>query len=58
LQINPDDPTALAAAMEQALTDTEWRETTRRAGLERARLFTWEQTASIVLSVYHAVGEN
>lgn len=58
LQINPDDPAALAEALEKALMDETWRAAARLAGLERARLFTWAHTASIVLSVYRAVGED
>jgi len=56
LQINPDNPDEIANAMEKALTDTKWREQTKQAGLERAAIFTWEQTASTALSVYHAIG--
>jgi glycosyltransferase involved in cell wall biosynthesis len=55
LQIEPDDYGALAAAMKQALTDSQWRDTMRQAGLERAKTFTWDKTASIVLSVYEVV---
>lgn len=55
LQVDPDDPAALAAALQRTLTDEPWREDARRAGLARAAGFTWEQTASIALSVYDAV---
>lgn len=55
LQVDPDDPSALAAALEQALTDTTWREKMRISGIERARDFTWDKTASIVRGVYEAV---
>ncbi len=54
-QINPDDPATLARAMHHALTDTAWRDTMRTAGLERAATFTWENTASIALSVYRSI---
>jgi glycosyltransferase involved in cell wall biosynthesis len=54
-QVEPDDHPALAAAMEQALTDTRWRDRMQQAGLERAKTFTWDKTASIVLSVYEVV---
>ncbi len=57
LQVNPDDPGELAAALERALTDEPWRAAQRQAGLERARTFTWERTASTALSVYRAVLE-
>lgn len=55
LKVEPDDHEALAAAMEQALTDSQWRDRMRQAGLERAKTFTWNKTASIVLSVYEVV---
>jgi glycosyltransferase involved in cell wall biosynthesis len=55
LQINPDDTAALSGALEHALTDTQWRESMEKAGLARAKLFTWDKTASIVHSVYEAV---
>lgn len=55
LQIDPDDPTALAAALERALTDSAWREQMREAGIERAKSFTWDKTAVIARGVYEAV---
>ncbi len=56
LQINPDDILALKEAIKKALTDSEWREHNQKLGLERAKLFRWETTAQIALSVYQAVG--
>lgn len=56
LQVNPDDTDDLAQALERALLDADWREAQRAAGLERAKMFTWENTAQIVLSVYRKVG--
>lgn len=55
LQIDPDNIDELAAALEQTLTDTGWRETMRLTGLERAKTFTWDKTASIVASVYETL---
>jgi len=55
LQIDPDDVDALASAIERALTDVTWRTTMQEAGLERAKTFTWDKTASIVLSAYEAI---
>lgn len=52
LQVAPDDPAALAAALCRALTDAPWRAEMRRAGLERAASFTWERTARAALSAY------
>ncbi len=57
LQVEPEDIDRLAAAMQQALHDTQWRENNRAAGLARAKQFTWEHTASITLSVYEQVGQ-
>lgn len=54
-QIDPDDPTTLAAALHHALTDSAWLEANRAAGLQRAAQFTWENTAHTALSVYNAV---
>jgi glycosyltransferase involved in cell wall biosynthesis len=55
LQIDPDDPSALAEALYYTLTNPEWRKTMRSAGLARAATFTWERTAKIVQSVYRSV---
>jgi glycosyltransferase involved in cell wall biosynthesis len=54
-QVNPDDADDIAAAMEQALTDTAWRESMREAGLQRAKTFTWMRTAQIVRAAYESV---
>jgi glycosyltransferase involved in cell wall biosynthesis len=51
--IDPDDPTTLADALNRVLTDSRWVEANRAAGLKRAALFTWENTARIILSVYN-----
>ncbi|MEO8609754.1 MAG: glycosyltransferase family 1 protein [Chloroflexota bacterium] len=55
VQVDPDDYSALATVMQHALTDNEWRDRMRHAGLERARLFTWDKTASIVREIYEVV---
>lgn len=55
LQIEPEDTDAIAAAIEKVLTDTEWRKQNQIAGLARAKTFTWDKTASIVLSVYETL---
>jgi alpha-1,3-rhamnosyl/mannosyltransferase len=55
LQVNPDDPVAWAAALERGLTDAAWRTAMRAAGLERAKQFTWEQTAATVLAAYRTL---
>jgi glycosyltransferase involved in cell wall biosynthesis len=47
--VEPGDPVALAGGIERALSD---RERLVRAGLERARLYSWAETARRTLSVY------
>lgn len=58
LQADPEDTEAWVAAMEKALTDSQWCEHMQQAGLERAQQFTWEKTASVALSVYQATGKS
>jgi glycosyltransferase involved in cell wall biosynthesis len=55
LQFDPDDPAALAAAIQFALDNPAWRESMRQAGITRAATFTWENTAKIAQSVYQCV---
>ena len=52
LLFDPEDPRAIAAAIERLLTDATERERLRAAGLERARGFTWEATARATLASY------
>ena len=47
--VDPGDPAALAAGMERALAE---RERLAAAGLERARMFSWAETARRTLEVY------
>jgi glycosyltransferase involved in cell wall biosynthesis len=47
--VDPGDPVALAGGIERALAD---RERLVRAGLERARLYNWTETARRTLAVY------
>jgi glycosyltransferase involved in cell wall biosynthesis len=47
--VEPGDPAALAAGIEQAIAD---RERLTAAGLARARAFDWEHTARLTLDVY------
>ena len=54
LLIDPDNPEALAAAIEQMLGDPAIWQTCRQRGLERARQFSWEQTARDVRRAYEA----
>lgn len=55
LLVPPGDPDALAAAMTRVLEDVEFAADLRRRGLERAKRFTWEETAAQTLAVYRAV---
>jgi glycosyltransferase involved in cell wall biosynthesis len=48
----PDDSGAWAAALEKLLAQPQVRERWRERGLERARRFSWEQTARKTLRVY------
>jgi GT2 family glycosyltransferase len=52
LLVVPLDVDALAGAMRRVLADDELRRQMRAKGLERARLFTWEETARRTLPVY------
>jgi glycosyltransferase involved in cell wall biosynthesis len=53
VMINPDDPTKIAAGLHQVLTDAGLAGELRRRGLERASLFTWQETARQTLAVYY-----
>lgn len=55
LMIDPDNLTTLTEALDKVLNDSTWREQTEQAALHRAALFTWENTAQIVLDVYQTV---
>lgn len=52
LLIDPDDPESLASAMLTLLNDQALRAAHARRGLERARTFTWAQTARDVRQAY------
>lgn len=52
LLIEPDDPESLASAIARILTEPELWQTLRRRGLDRARQFSWKQTASDVRRAY------
>jgi glycosyltransferase involved in cell wall biosynthesis len=52
LLINPDDPSSLAAAIERMVSDAGLRKLLAQRGLERARLFSWKQTAQAVRRAY------
>ncbi len=52
LLFNPESTEEIAAAMERLLTDGEEAERLRAAGLERARRFTWDETARLTAEAY------
>ena len=52
LLIDPDDAESLAAALERLADDPDLRATCARRGLDRARQFTWTQTARDVRRAY------
>lgn len=56
LLVNPDEPENIAEALEKSLTDSQWREEQSQKAIERAKLFTWENSARIALDVYNLVG--
>lgn len=55
LMVNPLDIEALAAAMQQILSDAALRRQMIARGLLQARRFTWEQAARQLLNVYQQV---
>jgi len=55
LLVDPKDDRAVAQAIESVLTRPEVRDRLRRAGVARARTFTWERCADRTLDVYREV---
>ena len=55
LLVDPEDDRAVAQAIESALTRPDVRDRLRRAGVARARTFTWERCADRTLDVYRDV---
>ncbi len=55
LQVTPEDRAAITQAMRHAISADDWRAQQREAGLRRAALFRWEDTARAALSVYQSV---
>src|SRR5205085_12114988 len=52
LLFDPDDQTAITAALGRLLEDRALAEELGRKGVERARSFTWERTARATLASY------
>jgi glycosyltransferase involved in cell wall biosynthesis len=55
---DPEDPRAIADAVEELLADPRARERLRAAGREQARRFTWSETAAGTLRTYDRVRED
>jgi glycosyltransferase involved in cell wall biosynthesis len=53
LLVDPDDPAALAAAIDRLLRDASWAAKLAERGSDRARAFTWSRTAELTRAVYH-----
>jgi glycosyltransferase involved in cell wall biosynthesis len=52
LMFDPEDPRAIATAVQRVLTDAELADRLRRAGRERAKGFTWAATADGTVQSY------
>ncbi|ABU57169.1 glycosyltransferase family 4 protein [Roseiflexus castenholzii] len=55
LLVDPDDPQALAEAIDRAFADPTLRASLRAAGLARAASFSWHRAAQEILAVYERV---
>ena len=55
IQVDPRSVDALAAALEQVLTDPDERSRLAAAGRMRAAAFSWQRTASMTADVYRSV---
>ncbi|GAB1420753.1 hypothetical protein MASR2M15_08710 [Anaerolineales bacterium] len=52
LTLAPDDIAAWTKALQLAYTSAAWRDESSQLGLERARFFTWENTAKLTVESY------
>lgn len=55
LLVDPTDPTAIGDALLRLEKDSAFRDAQRSYGLERARNFSWEQTARRLLVLYESI---
>jgi glycosyltransferase involved in cell wall biosynthesis len=55
MQVDPNDPERLASALELLALNPEMRADFSARGLERAKLFSWDAAARVMLDVYHQV---
>ena len=52
MTLPPDDAAVWADALEDIVTNKDWRSMASRRGLERAKQFTWQRTAELTLASY------
>jgi len=58
MTLSPDDEAIWTDALKQVYQDSEWRESAREQGIQRAQQFTWERTAQLTIDSYRkALGE-
>jgi len=55
LMVSPHDPQELANAIQRIITEPDLAHNLRQRGLQRVKLFTWEETARQTLTVYQQV---
>ena len=53
--IEPDDPTIMAEAILQVISDRQLRQELIQKGKERAKLYSWERTAKETLKAYRSL---
>jgi glycosyltransferase involved in cell wall biosynthesis len=58
LLVSPTDADALAAAIEGVMEHRSLAEELRRKGLERARQFSWQRTATETAAIYHIAAKS
>ena len=51
--VDPDDPDAFVAALEQNLTDRKWQAESVQRGIDRARQFSWGRCVASTVAIYH-----
>ena len=50
--VNPLEPSDLATAMEKLINDSTLRETFKKEGFLKAKMYSWENSAKILLDTY------
>ncbi|MFH1527361.1 MAG: glycosyltransferase family 1 protein [Bacteroidota bacterium] len=57
LLVNPDDHNAIVVAIESILSNENFKNSLKKAGFERAKLFSWQRTAEATLRVHQEIEE-